>query len=709
MGESQNQALGSIHRMLNAESIAVVGATPRLQYGGRFLSAALNSSADLRVYPVNPRYDELMGVRCYPELKELPESPDLVAIIVTYDRVMDIMEGCAEVGAGSAIIISAGFAERDVNERRDLQLQLGDFARSSGVRVCGPNCLGVANIHSGIWATSSSRGSGGLTGPIALVSQSGASAFGPFLSRSVDRGIGYSYIVSTGNEADLDCSDFIRYMLKDPHTKVIACFVEGFKDGRKFLEVARQAQEVGKPIVMIKVGRSSLGSEAARSHTAALTGSDSVHDAAFKQYGVIRVEDYDALLEVSQLLAFSPEPMVDGVSVVSHSGGISSLTADKCGQLGLNLPELKPDSRDELDGILKGFGSAANPADVTGFANSESFPRIMEVMANDPEVGTLVVASGMGDSQAQQVIDLREQTSKALAFLWTGSQTAVEGLPMLKEANVPLFYQPESLAKGLGALLQYHRQRRTFLDEHAASVGSAGGSTLTREQEQHAEDLQALGSGPLSEFEAKSLLSRWNIPVARGKTAGTWTEVSGVAHDLGYPVVLKANSPGLLHKTEAGLVDVGIKDQDELRLAYERITSAAGAINPDGLLVEEMVEGGTEVIVGSFRDPHFGPVLLFGMGGTFVELYQDVALRVCPVIEGDVRRMVEEVKGVKLLRGFRGRPLADIDALVDVMLKVSSMATALQDSLVELDINPLLVLPQGQGVKVLDALAVLAS
>ena len=460
MSSTLERQMSSVHKMLNPSSIAVVGATARLQYGGRFLQAALRASDRVRVYPVNPRYEELSGVRCYPSLEALPESPDLVGLIVPYGQVLPLLEECSRVGAGSTIVISAGFAERGLEDRADLQRQVGELARQSGVRVCGPNCLGVANVKDDIWASASSLGAKALSGPVGLVSQSGASAFGPFLTRAVDKGVGYSYIISTGNEADLDSADFIRYLVDDPDTRVIACFIEGFKDGRKFVEVARLARERGKPIVVLKVGRSDQGARAARSHTAALTGSDEVHDAVFRQLGVIRVEEYDGLLEMAQLLAHSPAPREEGVAVVSHSGGISSLTADKCGEMGLGLPELRPETKAALDDILQGFGWAANPADVTGRANSDSFPAIMELMANEPEVGTLVVASGGQESQARQIIELRDSTDRAVAFMSTGSQMPSAGLDLLKAANIPLFYHPEGLARGLKGLVEYHSRRR---------------------------------------------------------------------------------------------------------------------------------------------------------------------------------------------------------------------------------------------------------
>src|SRR3989442_3039589 len=374
-----------------------------------------------------------MGIPSYASVTEIPEAPDLVGIVVPYNQVLPTLQECHRKGVGAAIVISAGFAERGVEDRRDLQGQLGAFARESGLRISGSNCLGLGNVQDDIWATSSSRGADGLTGPVGLICQSGATAFGPFLVRAVDNGIGFSYIISTGNEADLDVSDFARYLLDDPSTRVIAGFVEGFKDAGKFLEVARLAAERGKPLVMIKIGRSELGARAARSHTAALTGSDALYDAVFAQYGVIRLQSYDELLEVSHLLAHTPKPSQPGIAVVSHSGGISSLTADMCGQAGLDLPPLSDQACGVINGVLQGFGWAANPSDITGYANSASFPQIMDAMINESQVGTLVVASAGADSQAEQVMSLRARSDKGVVFLWTGSLGATAGVGKIKK------------------------------------------------------------------------------------------------------------------------------------------------------------------------------------------------------------------------------------------------------------------------------------
>jgi acyl-CoA synthetase (NDP forming) len=757
--------MASIHKMLNPRSIAIVGATPRMQYGGRFLAAALKAKDRVRVYAVNPRYDEIMGVKSYPSVTNLPEAPDLVGIVVPWDQVLDVLEESHRKGAGSAIVISAGFAERGVDDRRDLQGELGAFASPSGMRISGPNCLGLANVKHDIWATASSRGASGLTGPIGLVCQSGATAFGPFLVRAVENGIGFSYIISTGNEADLDFTDFARYLLDDPDTRVIAGFVEGFKRADKFLEVAKLAAERGKPIVLIKIGRSELGARAARSHTAALTGADARYDAIFAQYGVIRVQDYDELLEVAHLLAHTPKPAMPGIAVVSHSGGISSLTADMCGQAGLDLPPLGDEARDGINGILKGFGWAANPADVTGFANSESFPQIMEHMINDPRMGTLVVASAGADAQARQVISQRDRTDKGVVFLWTGSRDAKSGLAQLKHARIPIFYTPDKLARGLQSRLAYHTWR-----ERRLADGFAAAPPRTAPQDEAIARALALGRPTLSESESKQLLAAWGVGSAREHRANSAGAAVAAAEQLGFPVALKVDSPDILHKTEAGVVRLNLGDAAQVRTAYAEILAnakayssalpldggapgrpparagvpgvgggdptggnplghlaanspsprpspiegegadAANATAPQaritGVSVQEMVRDGVEVIVGVSRDPQLGPVLLFGSGGVMVEVYNDVALRRCPITRSEAQAMIAEVKGARLLHGFRGRPAADLEALADTLVRMSHLAMHLEGHLAELDINPLMVLPSGQGVKAVDALVV---
>jgi acetyltransferase len=694
--------LAAIHKMLHPRSVAVIGATPRLQYGGRLLNAILKARDRVNVYPVNPKYDELGGVKCYPSIEDLPESPDLAGIVVPHPQVLEVLEACHRKGVGSAIIISAGFAERGTAEGRALQDKLAAFALETGLRISGPNCLGVANVKDNIWpmAMGSVVTAADAPGAIGLVCQSGATAFGPLRTRAADAGIGYSYIISTGNEADLEFADYARYLLDDADTRVIAGFIEGLKTTEKFLELTKLAAERGKPIVLIKIGRSEAGSRAAGSHTGALTGADERFDAVFAQHGVIRVQDYDELLEVSQLLARAPKPDPAGIAVVSHSGGVSSLTADMLGANGLRLPPLTDSVRQDLNGIVKDFGWAANPADLTGFLNGDAFPHIIESLTNQPDVGMLVIASAGAENRAEEAIDLRDRLGKGLAYLWTGTRSDARGLPVLKAAAVPIFYSPAALARALKSLHSYHawRDRRLL-----SGFASAPAPTVEQQEAKTKLTRAAQTQRTLSEFDSKRLIATWGIPVTRDARASSVDEAVEAAARLGYPVVLKADSADILHKTEAGVVRLGLQNAEQVRTAYDEVIARVTG----GVVVQEMVSNAVEVIVGVAYDEQLGPMLLFGSGGVLVEVYQDVTLRRCPITNDEALEMISEVKGARLLSGFRGRPAADVEALAETLVNVSHMAVHLEGEITELDINPLMVLPAGEGVQAADALVLL--
>ena len=705
--------LKSIHLMLNPKSMAIVGATPRMQYGGRFLNAALRGKDKVRIYPVNPRYEEIQGLKSYPSVTDLPEAPDVVGIVIPYNNVLNVLQESYAKGTRAAVVISAGFSERGEQDRADLQSELTEFCRESGLRMSGPNCLGLANIKDGIWASSSSRGVAGLSGNIGLICQSGASAFGPFLVRAVDEKIGFSYIISTGNEADLDFCDFARYLIDDDSTDVIAGFVEGFKDGKKFLEVAKLALKKRKPIILIKIGKSQFGTKAAKSHTAALTGEDENYEAAFSQYGVIRVQDYDDLLQISNLFAQTGRLNSEGISVVSHSGGISSLTADMLGQAGLDLPELESKSRDGINEVLQGRGWASNPSDVTGFANSESFPSIMDNMIAGDNMGCLVVASAGGEEQINQVIEARsrylsapEGQQKQLVYLWTGSRVEESTLQKLQEAKIPLFYTPDKLGYALKHLVDYHK-RADYMAQNAPD-STFELSAIHKESIKH---VKSLSKSQLSEDESKKLIENWGVITPQRFLTQSSDEAVEAANKLGFPVVLKVDSSEILHKTEAGVVRVNVKDDVEVRSVFNEIIDSAkkvsNAKNINGVLVEEMVTGGIEVMAGLTVDEQFGQVILFGSGGTSVEVYKDVTRRICPISKQDAFEMIDEVNASVLLKGFRGASPKDIEALAHLLVNLSQLGASLSEDVKELDLNPVMVLDKGQGVKAADALVIL--
>ena len=698
--QQSGQVMERIEIMLHPRSIAIIGASAKLQYGGRFLNNLLEAKYSGSIFPINPRYEELMGVRCYPDVSSLPEVPDLAAIIVPFESTMTVLEECARKGVKTGVIITAGFAEKGTDERKAAQEALCDFTRRTGMRLCGPNCLGIANVKDRIWSCSAALPDIQTiaAGNIALVCQSGASAFGPFLARARDRGLDFSYIISTGNEVDLDTSDFIRYCIHRPEVKSIVAYFEAIRDSDKFRTVAKEALALGKPIVAIKIGRSSAGQRAALSHTASMTGSDQAYDALFKQTGVTRLDDWDEVLDVASLLAKTPPFHKKSIGIVAHSGGVASLLADKCEQI-MEVPPPSDTTCQGLEAILKGRGSSANPADITWHAFEEELVDILNLMLNEDAFGGVILGTAGSDNQAKRIIGAAEKTQKPLAMLWTGSEREVKGLKLLQSSQVPVFYSVETLGKAIKASLYYHRIREYY---------RAGGDKATASSPVKFNIPQQ--KGPLGLMESLELLSSFGIDVPKGGLAHSVEEAENLADSIGYPVVMKVDSPDLPHKTELGLVKIGLHSRFEVENAFremwERTSTSEASTSIRGILIQEMVEDGIEVIMGIKKDPQLGQVLLFGLGGIFTEVLKDFSLRVCPVNEFDVQEMIHEIKGFKILEGFRGKAPADIAALEKTLLNLSSLAMATKEQITELDINPLIVLPQNKGAMAVDALIV---
>jgi len=433
-----------------------------------------------------------------------------------------------------------------------------------------------------------------------------------------------------------------------------------------------------------------------------MTGSDQSYDALFKQVGVIRVEDWDELVETASFLAKTPPFRKETVGIVAHSGGVASLLADKCEQV-ISVPQPSPKTREGLDNILQGFGSSANPSDITWHAFEEEFADILNLMMSDDGFGGVVVGTAGTDSQAERIIKASEQTDKPMAMLWTGSERDTAGLPLIKKSHrVPVFYRAENLGKAIKASLDFYRTKARHAKKPAAEARAAQPVTGI--------DITGKKEGPLGLMESLELLSSFSITTSKGSLAQSPKEAARIADKIGYPVVLKVDSPDLPHKTDLGLVKVGLSSKAEVESAFSDIERKLKAIKTpvsiNGVLVQEMISGGTEVIIGIKQEPQLGPALLFGLGGIFTEVMKDFSLRVCPVSRDDVREMIREIKGFKLLEGFRGSPPADIDALEEALLNAARLAMALKDRIKEIDINPLLVLPKGQGVRAIDALLI---
>lgn len=705
----------SIAAMLQPSSIAVIGATDRL-YGGRIMKNLLHGGFKGKLYPVNPKRHEVFGLPCFPSIRMLPEPVDSAAILVPAAGVPGVLQECAERGVKAAIIISAGFAEMGDAQGRQLQQDVRRIARETGVRVCGPNCLGVSNIADGIWSSANPTVAADVVvgpGPVALVSQSGATAHGPLMALARDRGIGFRCVVSTGNEADLELTDFVEFLLEDPEVKSIALMVEGFRDGPKFVRVARLALDRSKPLVILKLGRSTVGAGASRTHTGALTGSDAVQAAMFRQCGVVRVDDYDELVEVAAMFAKSCVPDGERVGLVSHGGGICGAIGDKCGELGLDVPPLTESTLKTLQSILEGRGAAANPADITFHGARDTFPVILKAVLADDNIDLLGVATAGTEATARAVIDTARESRKPVLFMWTDRMQDSLALPLLQQSEVPVFHLPGRFAKGIRSLVDYKRARQRYLEEPRGD-GSAGLPTQAASGTAMAEVMDLLYSSAgqmLDEHHSKAVLSRLGIPVTREVLCKSLQEAESAAAELGYPVALKAAAAQIPHKTEARAIRLDVRDTRELTEAWHAVLANAHAFAPaatiDGVLVQEMVTSSVEVIAGLAQDPQFGHVLLCGIGGIFVEALGAVARRLCPIAPADAREMIAEVPGMqRILGGYRRCPAADVDALIDALCRLSHAAISAGGLLAEVDINPLAVLPKGQGVKVLDALVV---
>jgi acetyltransferase len=549
-------------------------------------------------------------------------------------------------------------------------------------------------------------------GPIGVVSQSGATAFGPLIAKTKDRGSRLKYLVSTGNEAGLEGTDFIRYMLDDPDILTLIAFIEGFKSGEKLKAVADLALEKKKPILVMKMGRSETGGKAAMTHTAAITGSFKVHDGFFRQKGMVRVDDYDELCEVANLFSRRKFPQGNRVGIISHSGGICTLLSDECAENGFEVPSLSGKTTATINEILQGFGSCENPLDLTGAISGPRFPEILRAVIQDANIDAVIVASRGEKPFAQLIADAAQETEKPLLFVWTHSEFDAEGLPALREKGVPVFISP---VKGIKAL-RHLRDYGNFMRRHGDAARDQKKIVERILAEPGIEKIKASlrdeSGTSLPEGKCRQILEPLHLPFGPSLICQSSAEAKKAAKTVGYPVVLKVDSPQILHKTESKGVVLNVRGERELISAFGAMKALGKTMDPpltlNGIMVQKMISGGIELIIGVSEDPLFGPVLLLGWGGVFVEALGLASWRVCPIGPEDARAMIQELPGLsKVLGGMRGRPPLDAQALVDIMVKISVMAYALRDRVTSMDFNPIMVLPEGEGVALVDCRMIL--
>lgn len=726
--------------LLRPRSVAILGCSQDLsRLGGRPLKFLLERNYPGRVYPVNPKYSEIAGVRCYPTIKDVPEPVDTALVLVPAASVEGVLEECAAAGARSAIVFSSGFAEMG-EEGRKAQKRIANLALNAGMPVLGPNCLGVINLFDNIpLSFSSILDIGALrSGGIAFVSQSGALATF-VLGVAQEAKIGFSYWVTTGNEASLEASAVVRYLLRDERVSGVLLYMEEARDPRGLMEAGDLARALGKPLICLKVGRSRSGKRAASSHTGAMAGSDEAYAAAFRRAGIIRAEHVEELLDLGVAFTDGWAPRGKRVAILTMSGGGGILLADRCEELGLEVPELATQTQLQLKKVVPAFGAVGNPVDVTAelVASPGLLKKSLDVVLADPGIDSAVIflgiqkktAASLSRDIADAVSQARDTGSKPILVAWMAPPP--EAVEKLREGKVPLFFD------GVRAVNALAKMAEASAGHHRAPAGATTGLTpaglapsfavareatrgdLRRELESVLRGFR-LGKAAgrikesklaLSESQSKAFLRAAGLPVPRGGVAASADEAVALANALGYPVVAKVDSPDILHKSDARAVKVGLKTPLEVRNAFEEVVANSKGYLPDadirGVLIEDMVSGGLEAIVGVRWDERFGPMVMLGLGGIFVEVLKDVSLRLAPVDEEEALSMIRELKAAKMFSGFRGSPPRDVKALSRVVADVSRLAHELGGSLLELDINPLFVLEEGKGVKVGDALLVL--
>jgi acyl-CoA synthetase (NDP forming) len=685
--------MSTLERLFRPRSVAVIGASADpTKTGGRPAGYLLRHGFAGEVWPVNPRVAEISSLRCYPDVASLPGAPDVGIVLVGPERAEAAVRDLAARGAAAAIVLAGGYAEAG-GEGVARQAALRKAA--GAMRLLGPNTIGLVNLADGIVLSAS----GALeiedlpAGRISLISQSGG-ILGAVLSRGAARGIGYARLVSTGNEGDLDIADMLDHLAEDAATDVIALYLEGLRRPDAFRAAARRATAAGKRIVAFKVGRSEAGATAAISHTGALSGEDRLYDALFRQLGIIRAERFSDLLDIPAALATGRRARARRVAVLTSTGGAGALLADAFGMAGFTLPAPDPATAARL-AEATGEPAVGNPLDLTlaGLKPEVMRGAISALLESDSYDALAVVVGSSALAKPRLAADAIAACSAGsdkpvLAFV---SPHAPAVLAALNRQGIPAVTEPESAAAALNALAL----------PPVASEGSPTAAPVPAD----------LPSGPLDEAEAKALFARFGIPAVREVACATPEQAAAAAAQLGGSVVLKALSRHLAHKSEAGGVRVGLDAAavaEEGRAMLARVQAATGR-TPEGLLVQEQLRGGVEMILGLVRDPHLGTAVLLGMGGIAAELFADTALRLLPLSRAEAEGMVAELRGKRLLEGFRGAPPADVPALVEAVLAFAGMAEALGSRLSEAEINPLFVLPRGQGVRAADAVAVLAT
>ena len=694
-----------LEKFFSPKSVAVIGASRDPEkLGYAVLDNIIKAGFKGKLYPINRKADEILGLKAYPSVKDISDHVDLAIIVIPGRFVLSALEECGQKKIPSVVIISAGFREAG-REGLEQELKLVEIARKYDMRIIGPNCLGVINTNSPLNATFAAGMPAG--GPIAFMSQSGALGTA-VLDMAMAGHIGFSKFVSLGNKADVSEIDLMDAWGNDEDSRVILMYVEGVPDGQKFIETAKRVTRK-KPVVAIKSGVTASGSRAVSSHTGSLAGSEAAYKAAFNQAGIIRATSMEALFDYARAFAYQPLLKGDRIAIVTNAGGPGILATDALEHVNLRIPRLGQETTEKLMAKLPGAASAANPVDVLGDALADRYEHALRLVLDDPVVdGVIVIVTPQAMTEIEEIAHavgrMAQASTKPVLGCFMGKSRIAVGIDALWQYGVPNYPYPERAAAALGAMSDYRQeQERRIFGIVPIDVDKAPVRELF-------DRVRAEGRVSIGDAEAWDVLKAYGFAVPNSRLAHSPEEAVEIADEFGYPVVMKIASPDILHKTDVGGVKVNLRSPGDVRDAFDLMIYRAGRYVPGarvwGCQVQEMVRGGREVLLGMSRDPQFGPLVAFGLGGIYVEALKDVSFRIAPFSPREADEMIREIRAYPLLEGVRGEAPADHMAMVDALLRISQLVADFPEIL-ELDINPLMVFEEGRGAMAIDMRLVL--
>jgi len=689
---------------LSPKSIAVIGASDKEGSVGRAITSNIMKGYKGTVYPISPTRDTVFDQQAYKSVLDVPNDVDLAVIITKNTIVPTVLEECGKKKIQGAIVITAGFKEVD-EEGKKLEQQLKDIANQYNLQIIGPNCLGVMNLDPQTMMNSTFLKITPKSGEIALVSQSGAIC-AALVEDASAQGIGFSAVVSMGNKADMTEIDVLKMLADHDQTKVIVMYLEDMGNGQEFLKVCKQItkkNKIKKPVLVLKSGRSPEGAKAAMSHTGALMGSDEIYDALLKQAGAIRVDTMEELFDYATAFSKQPLPIEGDLVIVSNAGGPAIISTDSCSKLGIKMAKIE-EIRSKIDAVIPPWGSSRNPVDIVGDADFNRFENVLNEVLQHKNVGSVISmctpsATLDYDKLADVIVKMSKKYKKTMLASLMGLDEGITNREILAAGDVPYYTYAEGSIRALNAMLR-------FVDWIKSPDGTVTEFKVDKDKVKSVFDkVKSEGRTNLLEDEGREILDAYGFPLPASALASTEDQAVDAANKIGYPIVMKIASPQIVHKSDAGGVKVNLTNDDEVRNAFKTIMENAKKYDTNaeikGVLIVEMVKGGKEMIIGSKLEPGMGPVVMLGMGGIYVEILKDVTFRLAPLTDQEANDMISSIKTKKLLDGVRGEKASDIAKLSECIQRLSQLVSDFKE-IKELDMNPVLVMEDGQGCKILD-------